>query len=150
MELRLGVSTLPLKMKKNIIYFLKLVWVISFLWIMMPGENELPLFLGLFLFLYQFIYDVVTLPHSHEIFWEGLLTIFIIGTLIAGFKSKLYKDRYQFILCQISLLCTLGLFFFVGFANAELTPGIFNFAPIVIFFTTSFYLILKHFSPDKP
>lgn len=130
-------------MINRLFLFLKLVWVISFLCINMPGEHEIPLFFGVILFSYEFIYDIITLPEPHEIMWEGLLSVFVIGTLIAGFKCKLYKDRYSFVLCQISLLCTLG--FFLSFSNARLTPGIFNFAPIVVFLTASLFLILKHF-----
>ena len=145
MELRLGVSTLPLKMKKNFIYYLQLIWFISFLLIFTPGEIQLPLIVFLFIFLYQFIYDIVTLPHSHEIFWEGLLTLFIISTLVAGVKAKLYKERYFFIFCVIALLSVVGLFYYIELPIIRKGTDIFNFVPLLILFTTSLLLILKHF-----
>src|SRR5690606_41920303 len=118
-------------MINRLFLFLKLVWVISFLCINMPGEHEIPLFFGVILFSYEFIYDIITLPEPHVFMWEGLLSVFVIGTLIAGFKVKLYKDRYSFVLCHKSLLCTLG--FFLGFSNSSMTSGIFHLYSIFVF-----------------
>lgn len=52
MELRLGVSTLPLKMKKNFIYYLQLIWFISFHLIFTPVKYSCRL---LFFYLFSYI-----------------------------------------------------------------------------------------------
>jgi hypothetical protein len=82
----------------SIIKILKIVAIISFL--MLPGlsENGIPYFAFLLYCLWVFIMGI--LGNSDPIFWEGLLVLPILATLIVFLISKSYK---------ILSFCLLGL-----------------------------------------
>jgi hypothetical protein len=87
---------------------LKIIAIISFLMIMGLHENGVPNFALLAIYLYQFVHDIFN--NSSIIFWEGLITIPILATLVVFFKSKNYKILvFCFLGLIISLIYTTGL-----------------------------------------
>lgn len=83
--------------------FLKIISIISFLLINGLDENR-TLNLGLILvFLFEFIRGI-THFWENDIFWEGIITIPLIGTLIVFSQCKNRKDSYLYLICFISLL----------------------------------------------
>jgi hypothetical protein len=86
----------------------KIISIISFLLIMGLHENGVPNFALLAIYLYQFVYDIFN--NSSIIFWEGLITIPILATLVVFFKIKDFKILvFCFLGLIISLIYTTGL-----------------------------------------
>jgi hypothetical protein len=92
----------------KIVKILKIISIISFLLICSPDKEQLPVFIYLLLFLYQFMNDIISISFSeHNIFWEGLAVIPIIGTITIYLRSAKYEDRYLILFCFIALTCIL-------------------------------------------
>lgn len=125
---------------------LKIISVISFLLIEGIQLHGTLNFAIIILYLYQFIHDIITFTHSHDIFWEGSLGIPIIGTLITLFFCKIYKDRYLLLLCLIALL--FAIIILTGVAYPENYERILStgFVPAIsIFIISSVWLIILNF-----
>lgn len=101
----------------------KIISVISFLMICSLDKDDLPVFIYMLLALYQFITDIISLSFSqHEILWEGITVIPIIGTLYIFLKCKKFTDRYIILFCFIALLSILISFIIPGVYYENSTP----------------------------
>lgn len=84
---------------------IKIISAFSFLMICSLGKDDLPIFVYILFSLYQFISNIISLSFSqHDIFWEGITAIPIVGTLYIFLSSRDYKDRYLMLFCFIALL----------------------------------------------
>lgn len=90
---------------------LKIISIISFLLISGIQEHGIPNIGLLTLYLFQAIHDIIS-NNSFRIFWEGLLTVPIIGIWIIFFKNRNYKILLFYFLCLlISLIYSTGAFY---------------------------------------
>ncbi|MBW4359631.1 hypothetical protein [Flavobacterium taihuense] len=101
----------------------KIISIIAFFMIMGLHENGVPNFALLAIYLYQFVHDIFN--NSSIIFWEGIITIPILATLVVFFKSKNYK---------ILVFCFLGLIISLTYATGLIT----NYARINFWFIFTF------------
>lgn len=132
----------------KIVIILKIILVFSFFLITPLNTHGAPLFAMMLLWFYQFFADVFTMPFG-KVFWEGLFVIPILETLIAAANCKLYKERYLFLFCIITLflfiLTSLGISFDVTYINIGLLSFI---IPLLLFISSS--TLLLYFNFKKP
>lgn len=135
----------------KIIKILKVISAISFLLICSPDKEELPVFIYLLLFLYQFINDIVSLSFSkHDIFWQGLTVIPVIGTIIIYLRCIKYKDRYLILFCFIALMSILIVSILASpVLNCQKLLQISFCIPLVIFIGSSVLSLLLIFRDKK-
>jgi hypothetical protein len=131
---------------------IKIISVLSFLMICSIDRDDLPLFIYIIFGLYQFINDIVSLSFSqHNILWEGIAMIPLIGTLYVFLSSGKYKDRYLMLLCFIALLSILfslivpNIFYKDNISKLRLSFII----PFIIFVMGSIYTLLLVFKNNK-
>ncbi len=90
------------------IKILKIVAIISFLWLPGLDENGFPHFAFLLFCLRQFITSLS--GNSDSIFWQGFLVLPILATLIVFLISKVNKIlSFCFLVLLISSMFTTGL-----------------------------------------
>lgn len=148
------IKAMPLKQKdanNNLTVILKIIVITSFLFICSIDQVGLPIIIEIFIFLYQFVNDIIV-PSSIGIFWEGgLLTGLVISSLIILWLCKIYKDKYILLLCFIALLSST--FMFTGIFNPynyyKRTLPISFILPMSIFIISSTILIVKNFKKKK-
>lgn len=135
------------------IKILKIISIISFLFICSIDQMGLPIIIVIFIYLYQFINDIISSSNSVVIFWEGgWLTLLTIGTLITFWLCKTYKDKYLFLLCFLALLLSTTMFTGItNYYNYNRTTFPISFLlPIFIFITSSVSLLILNFkNPNK-
>lgn len=138
------------KLKEHVINatmkILKIISVISFLFIEGIQLHGSLNFAILLLYLYQFIHDILKFSQSHDIFWEGSLAIPIIGTLITLFFCKTYKDRYLLLFCFFVLLFAILILTGITYPeNHERILSVGFIPALSIFIISSFWLIILNF-----
>lgn len=127
---------------------IKIISVISFLMICSLGKDDLPIFVYILFSLYQFINDIVSLSFSqHDIFWEGIIAIPIIGTLYIFLSYRYYKDRYLMALCFIALLSiVISLMIPSTYYSDIMSKLRLSFIiPFIIFVVSSIYTVIHIF-----
>ena len=127
---------------------LKILLIASFLLIEGLGQHATLNFALLFLFLYQFINDMIAFAFPN-IFWEGFIVIPIICTIFIFIRYDKYKNRYIQLLCIIALFITLIAL--TGIMNPENYNRIsYGFIiPFVCFVISSIVIIFKNFKTPK-
>jgi len=127
--------------------YLKTIATISFLLINGLGEHGIPNFAGIFLGLHQFINDIVTQPHTHEIAWKlGLFAISAIGCILIILFSKKYRDRY---LLVFSFIVLIAIEIYSSGALRYQKITFWFIFPFSIFFVSTVILIIKSFKKAK-
>lgn len=131
---------------KNNMKILKIIMLISYLSIMGLGQHGIPVFALLFIYIYQFIHDIISHSKNLEIFWEGGV-IFIVNLFIfiIILYCRPYKDKYVLLLGVFSLfILTLylsGLFYQHNYEKITLHFLV----PLIVFVGTASILIIKNF-----
>ena len=134
-------------MKKIII--LKIIFIISFLSLTPLHQDGFPLFAMMLVWVYQFIADLFTVPFD-KIFWEGLLVIPIVGTLIVAMLCKRFKDRNLLLFCITTLFLFVGYTLVFSFDGAYFHVGFLWFiVPLVLFVISSILLLHFNFKKQK-
>lgn len=125
------------------IKLLKIIAIISFL--IIPGlqENAIPNFALLLIFLFQFFSDIINQELS--IFWEGFISIPIIGTLITFYLCEKRRDVYLQIFCFIALLMSILILSEIAYPSNFHRISYEFIVPLVVFIITSILLIVKSF-----
>lgn len=131
---------------KNIIMkIIKLLCIISFLLISSLGDNGQPIIIILFLYCYQLINDLLHFTTTPFIFWEGIIVIPVIGTLIILAFFKRYKNKFLLYLCILALLVSIiELTGIINSLHLEVRPTLSFTVPFIIFITSSIILIIKY------
>ncbi|GAA4157382.1 hypothetical protein GCM10022217_17200 [Chryseobacterium ginsenosidimutans] len=121
---------------------LKIISVISFLLIegiQLHGTLNIGI---LFIYIFQLIQDVLSFSNIHTIFWEGILAILIVGTLITFLVCRKYSDKYILLFCFIALL--FSTMYISGVFNYDkITIGFI--IPLSLFVISSIWLIILNF-----
>ncbi|MGG7441046.1 hypothetical protein ACQ7CU_23570 [Chryseobacterium arthrosphaerae] len=127
---------------------IKIISFVSFLLICSVGKDDLPIFIYMILGLFDFINDIISLSFSqHDILWEGIVVIPIVGTWYVFFSSRKYKDRYLMLFCFIALLSIVIAFVFPNIYSNNSIPKLrLSFIiPFVIFVITFVYALVLIF-----
>jgi hypothetical protein len=127
--------------------YLKIASIVSFLFIEGTSLHGVPTFAAIFLCIYQFLNDIITLPHHHEVSWMlGLIGFSAIVCLLAILFSRRYKDRILLILAFIALTIIEG--YISGIFNYHKITVWFVF-PLLIFIVSSVMLVILNFKFPK-
>ncbi|WP_146063263.1 hypothetical protein [Halpernia humi] len=136
--------------KKEIpIKILKIIAIVSFLIINGIQENGTINFGLILMYFFAFFHDITHFP-SFGIFWEGVITIPIIGTLITFSLCRKYKDRYLLLFCFIALLAIIPLLTGILDPHNYKRISLDFIIPTSIFIISSIILIVLNFrKPTK-
>ncbi len=112
----------------------KFIAVLSFLLISGVQENGVPNFALILIYFYQFLSDLSN--SVHPIFWEGLLTIPVLGLLILILVNRNYKVLLScFVVLLAFLVYTTGLLHNYHRINTAFV------IPLVLYIISSVYVI---------
>ncbi|RDC54894.1 hypothetical protein DU508_18935 [Pedobacter chinensis] len=127
--------------------YLKIISIISFLLINGLGEHGIPNFAGIFLCLHEFLTDIITLPHTHEIAWGlGLFAISAIGCILIILFSKKYRDRY---LLVFSFMVLIAIEIYSSGILRYNKITLWFIFPFLVFIVSSVVLILRSFKSQR-
>ena len=131
---------------KNIIMkIIKLLCIISFLLISSLGDNGQPIIIILFLYCYQLINDLLHFTTTPSIFWEGIIVIPVIGTLIILAFFKEYKNKFLLYLCILALLISIiELTGIINSSRSTVRSTLSFTIPFIIFIISSLILIINY------
>jgi hypothetical protein len=117
------------------IRFTKFIAVLSFLLITGVQQNGVPTFALLLIYLFQFFNDI--LSSTSMIFWEGLITIPILGFLFLFLISK----NYKVLLLSFSILLA-AVIYLTGIINHYQRINFTFIIPSIIFLISSIYALI--------
>mgnify|MGYP003612183535 CR=1 FL=1 len=125
---------------------LKIITLMSFLFIEGVQLHGTLNIVTLFIYLYQFISDIITFSHPSKIFWSGgLFGALVILTFVVVFSCKNYIDKYLLLFCFFALLITILVFSGVLYPENWHRISYGFLISFIIFMASSIILILKNF-----
>lgn len=130
--------------------YLKILSIISFLFINGLGEHGIPTFAGIGLCTFQFISDLLNYIHNKniEISWLlGLVSICTISSILVVLLSGGFKDRYA-LLVSFIILCSIEVYMSGIYRHYNSVEPWFIF-PSLVYLITAIIIIIKSFRVEN-